>query len=147
LAAITSGPTWVLQHRPIWSPGGAFGGQLVGDNKTLAAAATGVIPDNVTAILSGHHHLFQVLAYTTKLPLQVLAGHGGDYLNDGFAPDPAGWVVNGVTVKNGVNAPGVFGFALMEKRGDGWKITSHDRNGGALTSCLLVGRSANCPAN
>ena len=78
LRTMTSGTTWVLQHRPIWSPGAELLGHFLGDNKTLAAAATGVIPSNVMLILSGHHHLFQALTYEFDLPVQVVAGNGGD---------------------------------------------------------------------
>jgi Calcineurin-like phosphoesterase len=144
LAEVAVGPIWILQHRPIWSPGGVVAGQLVGDNKTLAAAATGVIPDNVTLILSGHHHMFQVLGYQSSLPVQIVSGHGGDYLNQGFLGDPAGWIINGVTVKGGLNTTGIFGFSMLEKQDGGWRLTNYDKLGLALKSCLLQGSSVTC---
>jgi Calcineurin-like phosphoesterase len=146
LAETTSGPTWILQHRPIWSVGGAFGGKLVGDNKTLAAAAAGVIPDNAMLMLSGHHHLFQVLNYESDLPVQVVSGHGGDFLNIGYSSDPKGWTINRVKVKSGLNIIGAFGFLMLEKRNDGWQLTNYDKFGGSQNSCFLKTRSATCPA-
>jgi len=140
-------PTWLLQHRPIWSAGGAVGGKLVGDNKTLAAAATGLIPPSVNLMLSGHHHLFQVLDYQTDLPAQIVSGHGGDTLNRGASDNPAGWIINGVTVKSGINVLGTFGFLLLEKESEGWRLTSHDKLGAALRSCSLKGRAASCPGS
>jgi hypothetical protein len=145
LATATAGPTWILQHRPIWSPGGVFAGKLVGDNKTLAAAANGMIPDRVTLILSGHHHLFQVLDYQSNLPLQIVSGNSGDYLNAGSVTDPAGWVVNGMTIKSGLHMPGSFGFSIFEKQGDGWQLTNHDRLGVTRASCVIQDRTAVCP--
>jgi hypothetical protein len=146
LATMTSGQTWVLQHRPIWSPGVEFAGHFLGDNKTLAAAATGVIPSNVMLILSGHHHLFQTLTYESDLPVQIVAGNGGDSLNPGSPTDPAGWVINGVKVKSGVDLPGSFGFSMLEKQSEGWRLTNFDTLGQPHQSCLIDGRSANCVA-
>jgi hypothetical protein len=146
LATMTSGQTWVLQHWPIWSPGAEFAGHFLGDNKTLAAAATGVISSNVMLILSGHHHLFQTLTYESDLPVQIVAGNGGDFLNPGSPTDPAGWVINGVKVKSGVDLPGSFGFSIIEKQSEGWRLTNFDTLGQPHQSCLIDGRSANCLA-
>ncbi len=145
LSGTTSGATWILQHRPIWSPGGVFAGVLVGDNKTLAAAAQGVIPENVTLMLSGHQHLFQVLNYRTGEPAQIVAGHGGDTLDPDVPLDPAGWKFGPVVVDSGVHMPGIFGFAMLEKEDHGWRLTGYDRFGVAFKSCLIWGRSAACP--
>ena len=144
LRGMTDGPTWLLQHRPIWGPGGTFAGKLVGDNKTLEAAAAGNLPDHVTLVLSGHHHLFQVLEYQADLPVQVVSGHGGDLLNAGSSDNPAGWVVNGVTVKRGLNVTGTFGFSMFEKQNGGWQLTDYDRTGMAQKSCLIKDRTAEC---
>ncbi len=143
LAEATAGPTWILQHRPIWSPGGTFSGKLIGDSKTLAVAASGAIPDSVTLILSGHHHLFQVLNYQ-NLPVQIVSGNSGDILNPGTVTDPAGWTVNGVTVQSGMHMPGSFGFSMFEKQNDGWQVTNYTRLGIPRASCLVKDRTAAC---
>jgi calcineurin-like phosphoesterase family protein len=143
--AETSGPTWILQHRPIWSPGGVFGGKLLGDSKTLEAAAQDSLPANVTMILSGHHHLFQVLSYRTGEPAQVVVGHGGDYLNQPSLIDPATWTFGPVAVESGINLAGAFGFAMIEKQDDGWRLTDYDKLGVAVRTCTLKGRTAVCP--
>jgi hypothetical protein len=139
LATLASGPTWLLQHRPIWSVSGTIGGRLSGDNKTLAAAAAGLLSANIELILSDHHHIFQALNYDGDLPVQIVSGHGGDLLNLGPSSDPAGWVINGVKVKSGVNKHGTFGFAIFEQQNEGWQLTSYDRHGTTLTTCLFVG--------
>jgi hypothetical protein len=144
LAELTNGPTWILQHRPIWSPGGVFGGKLVGDNKTLADAARTTLPGNVSLFLSGHHHLFQVLTYQSDLPLQIVSGHGGDFLNQGTLPPPNGWTINGMTVASGLSTIGMFGFSLMERQSESWQLTNFNRLGMALSSCVIKGRLATC---
>ena len=95
-------------------------------------------------MLSGHHHLFQVLEYQADLPVQVVSGHGGDLLNAGSSDNPAGWVVNGVTVKRGLNVTGTFGFSMFEKQNGGWQLTDYDRTGMAQKSCLIKDRTAEC---
>ena len=69
---------------------GTIGGRLSGDNKTLAASAAGVLSANIALILSGHHHIFQVLNCDGDLPVQIVWGDGGDLLNPGPSSDPAG---------------------------------------------------------
>jgi len=139
-----AGPIWILQHRPIWSPGGVFAGKLVGDNRTLEAAAQDSLPANVTMILSGHHHLFQVLTYRTGQPAQVVVGHGGDYLNQPSSIDPATWTFGPVAVDSGINVAADFGFAMLEQLDDGWRLTDYDKLGVTVRTCTLQGRAAAC---
>ena len=144
IAQTASGPTWILQHRPIWSVGGTVAGFAFGDNKTLAVAAHDAIPAQVQMIVSGHHHIFQVLGYVQDLPVQIVSGHGGDYLNAGRSVDPAGWSINGVTVKSGTHRTGQFGFSILDQRPDGWVITDYDPAGQAMDHCGISGRQAVC---
>jgi hypothetical protein len=143
------GPVWLTFHRPIWSADGTeVVEKLGGDNKTLAAAATGSIPANVQAILSGHQHKFEVDAYVEDLPIQVISGHGGDNLEVKPPENPAGLVINGVTIKNGFAKPRTFGFAMLERPANGsedsWTITDYDTHGHPLGACKLIGRAVDC---
>jgi len=143
------GPVWLTFHRPIWTADGTEEAEKSGgDNKTLAAAATGSIPANVQAILSGHQHKFEVDAYVEDLPIQIVSGHGGDNLEAKPPENPAGLVINGVTIKNGLAKPRTFGFAMMERPKDGpddqWTITDYDTHGRVLGSCKLMGRAVEC---
>jgi hypothetical protein len=147
LEHIVGGPAWLLQHRPIWAPFAIIDGRVFGGNKTLAVAAAGVIPREVGLILSGHYHLFQALSYEGDVPAQIVSGHGGDKLNLGLPPDAAGWVIDGATIKAGLNAPGMFGFALFERYDDGWRLSDRDRMGVEQRSCLLKGRAIACAAD
>jgi Calcineurin-like phosphoesterase len=144
LEAAPPGPIWLLQHRPIWGAGGMVAGFPFGDNKTLAAAARTTLPKRVQMMLTGHHHVFQALAYVDDLPPQVTVGHGGDYLNSGRTSDPAGIVINGVTVRAGVNEMGQFGYAMIEPQNDGWVITNFDVEGRPRHRCGLKNRQVAC---
>ena len=141
---VPEGPVWVTFHRPIWASGGAALGFTLGDNKTLAAAAKGSIPANVDALLSGHIHTFQLLGYGTDLPLQIVSGHGGDELHTTAPSDPVGLTINGVTVTTGRGAPGMFGFALLQRDGAGWQILNHDMEGRVHDTCRMEGRRLAC---
>ena len=115
-----------------------------GDNKTLAAAARDTLPKQVELMISGHHHIFQVLNYAEDLPPQIITGHGGDYLNIGRSHNPAGWVINGVTVKSGLHEIGKFGFAMIEPQGNGFILTNYDVSGKALQRCGMKTRVLAC---
>jgi hypothetical protein len=137
-------PLWLIQHRPIWGAGGTVAGLPYGDNKTLAAAARDSLPSRVQMMLTGHHHLFQALTYREDLPAQVTVGHGGDYLNAGRSSDPAGMVINGVTVAHGLNQVGQFGYAIIAPVKGNWVITNYDAEGKPRHHCGLKNRKVSC---
>jgi hypothetical protein len=137
-------PIWLLQHRPIWSAGGTAAGIPYGDNKTLAAAARETLPAPVELMVSGHHHLFQALNFKEALPPQIVAGHGGDYLNIGQSQNPAGWKFGDVTVVSGVHDVGSFGYLLAEQQGESWVLTNYDVEGTPRHVCTLDGRLIEC---
>jgi hypothetical protein len=143
LAAI-KGPLWIATHKPIYGSAAVLLGISQGDNKTLAAAAHGVLPENLQAILSGHLHTFEVVSYAENFPAQIISGHGGDYL-DPFPPKKFdGTAINDLTVEVGRSAPPVFGFAMLQ-RGEGvWTITGYDAHARPLLSCRLRARKLDC---
>jgi Calcineurin-like phosphoesterase len=144
-----AGPVWLAFHRPIWAVEFFLNGKPAGDNKTLAAAAKGALAPNVQAILSGHHHVFEVVKYENDLPLQIISGHGGnELLLD--VPPPVGQEVNGEKIVAGIARPGIFGFAMIEREradrsGTTWTLTGYDRRGQSIGMCKLDGRNLACP--
>ena len=149
LAKSIPGPVWFTFHRPIWAMETMVKGKLIGDNKTLAAAAKGALSPNVQALLSGHIHVFEVLKYENDLPLQLISGNGGDELSMDVVP-PVGLEVNGEKIIAGVAKPGIFGFAMMERdtadaSGTKWALTAHDRRGQIIARCNLDNRQLSCP--
>lgn len=144
--AASGQPGWLLLHRPIWSGEEMKNGQAVGANRTLAAAALdGSIPATVSAMFSGHHHTFAVLNYdpAAGLPPQVIAGHGGNYADEGLPADPAGMNILGVRVASGINQHG-YGFLLLERGDAGWTATSHDMRGNPVRTCTVGIRQVTC---
>lgn len=142
------GPVWQVFHRPVWAVDAPEGKKKRGDNKTLEAAAFGTVPANVQAFVSGHHHTFEVMSYDQDLPVQIVSGHGGDDLSPWAPKTVRGIAFDGVSVKDGIGRPGVYGFSMIERApGDNsgtWTLTAYDTHGRPFGSCKIVGRSADC---
>jgi hypothetical protein len=142
-------PTWWVLHRPIW---GLISGPLgvpIGGNQTLIAAVpeTG-IPAPVELMLSGHIHTFEVINYTPEphVPPQILSGRGGD-LMDPTPVDLSGAIFqgsSGVHVKDGISVP-EFGFSLMTRTDDGWRIDVYDWHGRIQRICQFRNSRIDCP--
>jgi Calcineurin-like phosphoesterase len=140
-------PMWLTFHRPIWAVDGSTGPQSGGDNKTLAAALRDIISPHVQLILSGHHHVFEALSYEQDLPAQLIAGHGGDELAMKVPPHPAGLNIDGVTIKEGIARPGIYGFSMLERRGDDplkWTYRGYDIHAQPIGTCAIDGRAIKC---
>ena len=148
-ASALKGPVWYGIHRPIWAAENRRRGTPEGDNRTLAAAAKGVMPPNAQLMLSGHHHVYSVMKYEGDLPLQIVAGHSGNALSVD-APTPlTGMEINGEKIVAGLTRPGLFGFAMLEREasdlsGLNWTITGYDERGRAAGSCKISGRNLEC---
>jgi hypothetical protein len=149
-AKIFAGPVWYAFHRPLWAAENLRNGAPEGDNKTLAAAAKGYMPHNAMAILSGHHHVFEVMKYENDLPIQIVSGHGGDDLSLRVPSPIVGLEVNGEKVVAGVSKPGIFGFSIIERdqadtSGTKWTLTGYDVRGRSIATCKLDARNLACP--
>jgi hypothetical protein len=149
MAKTIPGPVWLTFHRPIWAVDSQKAGDAAGDNPTLAAAARNSIPSNVQAMISGHHHTFELMTYVDDLPMQIVSGHGGDDLSIHAPTVVKGLEINGVKVKDGVGRPGVFGFSTLERAHDDatglkWILTGYDIQGKSIARCELNGRDAAC---
>ena len=140
-------PVWIAQHRPIWALETTTP-KPAGDNKTLAAAAVDGFAANVAALLSGHHHVLEVLTYERDLPPQLISGHGGDDLSTGVPVKSDGMLINGVPVKRGIAKAGAFGYSLLERANTAenapWIFSGFDYQGKLLLKCTLRGRDAVC---
>jgi len=150
--ASRKGPVWLAFHEPIWSPNGEQKDGTIHDgNKTLALAARGVIPSNVQAMLSGHIHTFAVMSYADDLPVQIVAGNGGDELE---CHDKEGqcnrlvnldglWIGN-VRIKTGRGVPNSFGFSMLERHDDRWTVVDYDTHANKRMTCRMQGRAISC---
>ncbi|MCL2714294.1 MAG: metallophosphoesterase [Alphaproteobacteria bacterium] len=147
-AASLPGPVWLAIHRPIWAVENV-GSDKDEDDGVLDAAARHSLPANIAALISGHHHTFEVMGYVQDLPVQVVSGHGGDELAP-HAPDTVkGLRINDVEVKDGIARPHRFGFSMIERAtarpGDTtWQLTGYDTQGHPIGACAVNGREVRC---
>ena len=105
----------------------------MGGNATLLSAS-GELSSfrGLSLMLSGHIHSFEAINYRSKVPPQIVAGHGGDNLD----PTPAnlrGAIFqgrSGVRVKDGLSVGG-FGFLMLTKDEGtkSWSIQLYDSLG------------------
>ena len=131
-------------HKPIFAAVNHPFARAGGENKTLAAAARLAMPANVQLLLSGHMHTFQSVSYVQDFPAQIVSGHGGDYI-DPFAPQNFdGQMIDDMRVDQGRSVPATFGYALLEREAECWKLTGYDATGKAIAKCRLQGRQINC---
>jgi hypothetical protein len=146
-SAANGKPLMIAQHRPIWAPEATVP-KISGDNKTLALAGKSGFADQVWAILSGHHHVLEVLTYEQSLPVQLVTGHGGDDLSSSVPADSSGMDINGVRVKRGIAKTGVFGYSVLEHPSSNgkpyWTFNGYDYSGNLLLKCSLIRREADC---
>ena len=140
------GPVWLVMHRPIRAAAAAAFGYVTGQNKVLAEASRGAMPQRVAAILSGHIHTFQALAYD-DLPVQLVAGHSGAELHWTAPEDVVGLSIEGARVISGLGRAGVHGFLTMAREGaDEWRVENHDLSGKTMDKCRMAKRQLACAA-
>ena len=86
---------------------------------------------HVRAMLAGHIHLFQVARYADR-PTQVITGFSGTLEDVPLGPanmaDTAG-KPGAPTLTALTTIPGRFGYALLQRRGYGWRLTAYDADG------------------
>ena len=118
-------------------------GLAVGGNRTMIAALTGAHAlDGVSLVLAGHIHTFEALNYSGGAPPQLIAGFGGDNL-DTTPADLSGVNLSGEGVKDGFSLPG-FGFLLMTREADGWRIDVHKVDGAIEEVCRFANQRIDC---
>ncbi|MGN7618982.1 MAG: metallophosphoesterase family protein [Ehrlichia sp.] len=114
-----SSSIWFLTHRPLWSYSDVGKGGVYHGNLAQVKAFGDLFPDNVSAILSGHVHLSQMLSLRSvqekHIPMQMIVGNSGALLHN--VPEGRLLVedirigdVIADTITSGLN----FGFALIE---------------------------------
>jgi hypothetical protein len=143
LATVAKPPVWLAMHRPIWGAVSGPAGVAVGGNRTMIAALPGPNAlDGVALMLAGHIHTFEAINYAGTAPPQLIAGFGGDNL-DTTPADLSGVNLSGQAVKDGLSLPG-FGFLLMTREADGWRIDVHAVDGTIEEVCHFADRRLDC---
>ena len=148
LATIAPKPQWLLMHRPIFGLVTGPLGVPAGGNLTMINAAGDLSAlSSVELLLSGHIHTFEAINYASRVPPQILAGHGGDKL-DPTPADLRGAVFqgrSGVQVKDGISVGG-FGFLVMSKSDRGWDIGLYKADGSDGGHCSFAAGRVDCGA-
>jgi hypothetical protein len=139
---------WFATHRPLWAAI-TYMGLPAGGNATMIKAAGDLSAfQAVSLMLAGHIHAFEAINYEgTKIPPQIVAGHGGDNL-DNTPANLRGTTFqgdSGVHVKDGFSVPG-FGYLMMvrETGNAGWTVQLYDSDGHKEQKCALVSRALLC---
>jgi hypothetical protein len=134
--------SWLLSHRPVWGIGQKF--TL---NATLQRALTswdGRLPHGIELALSGHMHIWQLLAFADGRSPQLIAGNGGT-LRDRINRRLRGLKIGGTTVSY-AKLEHSFGYTLLRPiaTGSDWTATFFNEAGKAKFTCLLRPTAANC---
>ena len=144
-----SGESFILTHRPIWAAVplarmGPFGRLFVQLNHTEQAAIRGRVHPTTSLVLSGHVHHFAAYSYGPTRPAQLVAGEGGD---EGIPDDRPDFDRQTVKV-DGLPARKLsfarYGYVLMDRTPQGWRIEAHDLEDRIAARCTLVGRDLSC---
>jgi hypothetical protein len=139
---------WFATHRPIWAAiSGPLGLPIGGSINLIQATGDLSAFGAISLMLSGHIHSFEAINYAGgKVPPQIVAGHGGDNLDQ--TPDNLFGTIfqghSGVSVKDGLSVHG-FGFLTMARDAKGWAIQLYDSAGVKEVLCRFESGRVFCP--
>jgi hypothetical protein len=139
---------WFATHRPLWAAITYMGAPAGGNATMIKAAGDLTAFQAVSLMLAGHIHAFEAINYEgTQIPPQIVAGHGGDNL-DNTPADLRGTTfqgTSGVHVKDGFSVPGFGYLMLTRERGNaGWTVQLYDSDGRKEQKCVFENRALFC---
>lgn len=142
LAATVGQHSIFVSHHPLlgFAPSGkgiAFGTPALLD-PMRASFGTRLLPPGVVMGLHGHLHLFEALRFVDGPPPELIAGHGGDKLDESFTvhvTDLDGHV-DGIRVQSVAHSEH-FGYLVMDRTQTGWAITAKYADGKVMANCQL----------
>jgi hypothetical protein len=144
LPRLSTKPTWLAMHHPVWGILSLGFGVSTGGNTTLMSAVDAQgIPSAVELMLAGHIHTFEAIDYDHGMPPQLIVGEGGDILDPAPA-DLTGLSVGREKITSGLSLPG-YGFLLMTRQAAGWHVDVFDASGARERSCTVAERRVDCP--
>jgi predicted phosphodiesterase len=150
LGGQTGTRTWLLTHRPVWyaaRKGEALSDGLINATERAALAQTDL--PGVDLVISGHVHNFSALDAGPARPAQLIAGTGGDNLDD--IPPPLEGVATIDDLPTRVYTMGRFGYFVLDRqrpdRESGlsdWVGSFRDLTDKIVARCRLHGRAFTC---
>jgi hypothetical protein len=147
LAGLHVENAWLVAHHPFWGfKNGTKGEAYSPVSAPLQEAWYRASPKGISLILSGHVHLFELMAFDHEHPTQVVAGGGGTNLALPIPVSLDGIAVRGSTII-GSQSLRQFGYTVLEKRGSSWRLTLKNERQNELFGCsLFEGGHAKSPA-
>lgn len=150
--AQTKPHNFFLNHHPVLAYGGSDSGQPKPGHAGLLSVMATVHPQRLYAagvdvVLNGHVHLFEALGFASGHPATLVMGNAGSMMEGhvdaaaALRQQPA----PGARVQVYATQPG-FGYATLDREGEGWLLTEHDPGGRPLTTCQLRGSWLGCSA-
>lgn len=144
--------TFFMNHHPVLAfapkpsnPVSPYPGNGALQSVLQTLAPTVLFPPNISALISGHVHLFEVVSFTTPQPPQFVAGSGGATVDTPLPlPLAVGTTPFPEAVVSSIVATNRFGFMRIERADVGWTVTAHDGTGRPVTTCALARRRADC---
>jgi hypothetical protein len=145
LASLHAQNSWLVDHHPFWGfkENPAAGGRPLPLAAPLQEAWDRTWPKGIPLILSGHVHLFEVIAVDHGRPVQVVAGDGGTNLAVPIEASVNGTVIRGSTVVASEDQQ-EFGYSLFTRTGNLWRLALKNRRREALVSCTIRGSASRC---
>ncbi len=138
-----------LSHHPALGLYAAGAGAPAPGNPAIQQVMDSVHPralfaPQVTLAMHGHVHLFQALSFGSGYPATIVAGNSGSQMPDPIWKMPKGFeAAPGATVQD-ATFHGRFGFLMMDRDGEGWKMTAYDGTGLPIARCHAAGRDLRC---
>jgi len=152
LLSASESSAWFLSHHPPLAfaanpsrPLSPYPG-----NATLLSVLRSVngeayFPPLVKLLVAGHNHVFEAVSFASGHPPQLVAGHGGDTLDEPLpSPFPPDLAPAPGTVLAGLVASQRFGYLVADRDGDAWSVRAYDIDGATLATCALDGRDMRC---
>ena len=144
LRSIRASHAWLVAHHPFWG--------FYADGPTLAPASVGLQqawqkadPLGIDLVISGHVHLFELLSFDHGLPPALVTGHGGTDLSNPIETPLAGVPIGYARVVAGASER-EFGYTLLTRAANGWRLTLRNVDGRLLVACSIHGSETFCNA-
>ena len=128
---------WLVAHHPFWG----FRSSAAGDayspiSLALQEGWKRASPKGITLILSGHVHLFELMISNQGHPPQLVAGGGGTDLAFPIPASLNGTAIGGSTIIASESQK-QFGYTVLEKVGNMWRLTLKNPRQNELFGCML----------
>lgn len=146
LASLHPRNAWLASHYPFWGFNPEFpSGKPVPLVASLEEAWEKAAPRGYSLVLSGHVHLFEYVSVDHGRPPQVVAGDGGTEMAVPIEASMKGTHLRGASV-TGSRSRQTFGYTLLTRDGDIWRLELKDQQKTVLVTCEVPGSSESCQA-